>query len=791
MAIKSIATRPLTRTLAAFGLAITATTAAPLLHAQGLEEVIVTATKRAVGLQDVPIAISVMSGQKIQEQGITELEDLALFMPNVHIAEGGAGTQLFIRGVGSGINYGFEQSVGTFIDGVYYGRGRSARAAFLDLERVEVLKGPQSTLFGKNTIAGAINITTAKPSDEFEGYIDASYETELEGYGVTGMVSGPITDTLRGRLVAKIYEDDGYVENTFTGLDGPQDETSVIRGSLEWDATDNLTIAFKAEHGEFDVAGRQDLISEASAAATALYRVEDPNFNAAFGFDKSSADIDSPFTNPQFDDTESDAYVLTLDYQLGEHTLRSITAYTEYEFSNELDSDYGPLQFLSRGRTEEHDQFSQEFLLTSPVGGTVEYLAGLYYQDEELSNERFTHVFFSQVPAVEAAVLGLIAAGGLVLPPGALDGTGHNRFEQDSETWSAFVELTFIVTDTFRIVTGLRYSEDEKDMYKKGLTSRIFELDPDPLLSFLYSDAVLSLGNPHEFTEDTPGLDTNRQEEHTTGNINLQYDVTDEAMVYLNVSNGYKGGGYDEDNSLGNVDTQEYDDEEVDSVELGAKMEVWDGRARINIAAFYSEFDNLQVSTFDGNCCFNVGNAATSEVKGIETDWTIAATDAITLTGALAYLDATYDGFTDAACNVSQVVDGSCAANGGVQDLSGQPLQFAPDWSANLGAQYYTNLTPGINLDMSVDANYSDEVVVANDLDANLIQDSYWKLTARVALSSADGSWQLAVVGKNLTDEDTFSWGNDVPLGPFGFNFTYFKHIDPPRTFEFQARYNF
>ena len=137
-------------------------------YAQALEEVVVTATKRVEGLQDVPIAISVMSGEAIEERGLSSLEDLTVYMPNIHVAEGGAGTQLFIRGIGSGINYGFEQSVGTFIDGVYYGRGRSARGRFLDIERVEVLKGPQSTLFGKNTIAGAINITTARPTDEFE-----------------------------------------------------------------------------------------------------------------------------------------------------------------------------------------------------------------------------------------------------------------------------------------------------------------------------------------------------------------------------------------------------------------------------------------------------------------------------------------------------------------------------------------------------------------------------------------------------------------------------------------------
>jgi outer membrane receptor protein involved in Fe transport len=201
-------------------------TAMPTQAQLTLEEVIVTATKRPVGLQDVPIALSVMSGKKIVQQGITDLEEMAVFLPNVHIAEGGAGDQLFIRGIGSGINYGFEQSVGTFIDGVYFGRGQASRSAFLDVARVEVLKGPQSTLFGKNTIAGAISITSARPTEEFEGSIEVSAEPEFGGTAATLTLSGPITDTLGARLVIKKDESDGYVNNTFKDRDERQEEIS-------------------------------------------------------------------------------------------------------------------------------------------------------------------------------------------------------------------------------------------------------------------------------------------------------------------------------------------------------------------------------------------------------------------------------------------------------------------------------------------------------------------------------------------------------------------------------------
>jgi len=716
-------------------------------------------------------------------------------MPNVHIAEGGTGTQLFIRGIGSGINYGFEQSVGTFIDGVYYGRGRSARAAFLDLERVEVLKGPQSTLFGKNTVAGAINITSAVPTEEFEGYIEGSYDTELEGYGVTAMVSGEISDGLKGRLVAKYYDDKGYVENTGPGDDGPMEENSVVRGTLVWDASEDLTLTLKAEHGQFDVTGRQDMITIANPAATGLYRAfGDPNFNAGFNYEKSAADFAG---NKAFDDTEANAIQLTADYQWGEHTIRSITAYNDYEFESISDSDYSPLSFIEQGRNEKHDQFSQEFLLSSPTGGEVEYLAGIYYQRNNLTSDRRTALALSAVPPIEATLGGLLAGFGALLPTppspcdplpaGVMDGTAHAFFDQKTETWSAFTQLTWNASESFRVTFGLRYSDDEKEVDKSSIAAAPGENVSDPFLTAVFSDAGLALANAHDYSLD-------RSEEHWTGNLNFQYDINDDAMIYLNFANGFKGGGFDESNALGNMDFAEFEDESVESIEFGAKINFWDGRARANMAIFRSEFEDVQVSTFDGNCCFVVGNAAESEVEGFEADIELALAEGLVMTAAISYLDATYKSFPNAACNESQFL-ATIAAGGArsdcLQDLSGKPLQFAPEWSGNIGLRYEVALSDQTDLTLGMEANFSDDVVVANDLDENLIQDSFWKLNMRASLSLMEGKVVLSAVGKNLTDEKTFTWGNDVPLASLGFSQTYFQHIDKPRTFELKARYNF
>ena len=236
-----------------------------------LDEVIVTATKRPVGLQDVPIALSVITGDKIEAMGMAELEDLALYVPNVHLGEGAITSLLFIRGVGSGMNPGFEQSVGTFVDGVYHGRGVYSRAPFLDVERAEVLKGPQLTLFGKNTIAGAINITTAQPTEEFEGYIEAAFESEVDGASVSTMLSGPLSDMVRVRVAARKTDGNGWMTNTAVGgVGGPEEDNMAIRGTLEWDASESLVFTLKAVRNGYKYLGRQQVIAIANPTATAL-----------------------------------------------------------------------------------------------------------------------------------------------------------------------------------------------------------------------------------------------------------------------------------------------------------------------------------------------------------------------------------------------------------------------------------------------------------------------------------------------------------------------------------------
>jgi iron complex outermembrane receptor protein len=587
--------------------------------------------------------------------------------------------------------------------------------------------------------------------------------------------------------VVKRRETDGYVHNTFTGDDEPSEKNTVGRIVLDWMATDNLDLSLKYERGESKSQGRQEMVSIATDFAIDRYRAADPNYSPDFGYDKSNKNINDEV----FHDGEWNIVTLNAELALGEHTLKSITGYVDYEFQNYLDSDSGPLQFLARGRDEQHKQFTQEFILSSPTGGNLEYLAGLYYQNEELEHDRVTDAVLS-------------AAG---IGTGSLDASGYGTFEQDAETWSVFTQLTWHISDTFRVLAGLRYSDDQKEFTQTAYVASLFETEPNNPLAGIY-DQVLNFSTDHFFDSSGatvcegvayvctyyPDFDNERSEQHWTGDITLQWDVTDTVMSYFKVGNGYKAGGFDEANGRGSLEAAEYEDEIVKGAELGAKMDLWDGRARLNLAAFYNEFEDVQVSTFDGNAGFVVGNAAESETKGLEADLTLAVTEALTVTAALAYLDATYAAFPDASCNEPQILD--WIAGGGtrascVQDLAGESLQFAPEWSGNLSANYITRIGDNLELKLGADLMYSDEYVVANDLDPVLDQGSFYKINARIEIGSYEGNWSIALLGKNLTDEATTTWGNDVPLAGQGFSQTYFQHINPPRSYEVQARYRF
>ena len=778
-------------------------------QAQMLEEVVVTATKREAGMQDVPIAISVMDGNQMTEQGIKSLQDITLFVPNVSITPSFGGDRLIIRGVGSGQNYGFEQSVGTFIDGIYFGRGQASRTTFLDLERVEVLKGSQSTLFGKNTIAGAINITTRKPTEEFEGTVEGTYEEEFNAWSTTLKVSGPITDNLGGRLVLKTADQDGWVDNTYTNDTGVHQEDYIGRGILDWMLTDTLSTSLKYETGKTDTKGTNEVISKATDNTLELWGTQDPNIASVIGTDGYKHSQQTFAERKPFWDREWDILTLTVEEEIGEYSLKSITGYVDYSFSNDRDVDYSPLQAINRGRDEDHKQFSQEFLLISPESDTFEYMLGLYYQDEKLKHKRHSDISAKALFESGAQVPPVFG-----IPEGVLDTTNYNDLEQDTETWSTFGQGTFHISESIRMIAGLRYSRDEKDLKKKSYFRPIFAAPNSPapdnqgLFIFAYNDflrfaneytfkdgeATIFQGSPSgDVTPVVSPIDTRRTEDHVTGDLTFQWDFNIDTMLYAKYGTGYKAGGFDEDNALGVIASEEYEDETSRGFEIGAKMELFEGRGRLNLAAFNTKYKDSQLSTFDGTAGTVVGNAGEISAKGIELDAMYAVTDELNVYGAFAYLDTVYDEYDDAACNYPQTVAWTEAGNMGTctQDLGGERPPFAPEYTGNIGASYATEITQSLELSLSIDVAYSDSFFIVGDLDPNAKQDSFTKVQARIAIGNVLGDWTIALLGKNLTDETTRVADGDIPLGSIGFGGSYVAAVEAPRSFEIQARYNF
>ena len=476
--------------------AITAFVAATPVAAQQLEEVIVTAQKRAENLQDVPISVSTISAEKIQDNTILNFAALADFVPSLHIAEASVNTNIYMRGIGSGNNRGFEQSVGMYLDGVYLGRGRQYRSALLDVERVEVLRGPQGTLFGKNTVAGAINISSASPivGDGLSGEINASVE-ENGGAIYEGFVQGG-GDTLAVRAAFRYRETDGYVYNAYLEEDEGAIEETGGRLTVVWEPTDSFSANFKYTNMQKDRVGSNSAswlylqepvrsdptpgvgVPQRTSFASIAYALMDIHFpdfpniaGADFttykdnGYGQSKDDGIGIGLRPDSSEDELENYSLNMSWEIGGGTLSSVTGIAKYEYFDDVDVDWLPLQFIDRSDQHDFDQFSQEIRWAADIGDRFNYTVGAYYDDNELDMKGQVQVdtnFDGLTPATFGAPNLLFLLG---LPGGynANQISRNHDFNQTTESWAVFAQGTFELTDSFRVTAGLRYTEEEKE----------------------------------------------------------------------------------------------------------------------------------------------------------------------------------------------------------------------------------------------------------------------------------------------------------------------------------------
>lgn len=741
-----------------------------------LEEVLVTARKRTENLQDVPISIIAIPAQKIRDADINRLEEFQTYVPNLTVTETGIGSNMSIRGIGSGENQGFEQSVGTYVDGIHHGRAQQSRIPFLDIDRIEVLRGPQSTMFGMNSIAGALSLTTAQPTATTQALVRALYVPEFSEKKLDGFFSGGMTDSLNGRLAIHWRATDDYTRNLTLDRDEANREERAIRGTLAWTPSFEWELILKLETSTFDSIGRNvEIVQDRTAQAGPFTGLNYAEILQLFGQDASVANNFQDYkrsSNGDSSDNDADEYVMTINYHgWGDLTLTSITGYSAYKYDELCDCDFTGANVFNAFFSEDYDQFSQEFRLSSPLGGDLDYVLGVFYQTSRLN-------FFDTLLVNDSSIL--IPVIDALAGPGVgvlVANTGTPRtLDQDTDTLAFFGQATWSINDRTRLNFGARLSHDKKSASRQ-LTITDIEGNPLPPETAPFTEGLYAF----LFNVTNHDLAGSLSETSFMPSLSLQYDATDNTMLYGSFARGVKSGGFDarSNNSPDNGGTFEFNAEEADSFELGSKITLAHGGAEINLALFYTEFEDLQISTYDGVLGYNVQNAARAVSRGIEIDGRWMLTQNWLLSGSVAWTDFEFKEF-QGQCWFGRPPDASDGIN---CDYSGQTNLMIPEYSGALSAAYNLTFGSGWGFNGVLDVLFSDDYLLTPNLDPRLTQDSFIRLNARLSIRLPNENWEIALIGKNITDEAILNFGNDVPLAGTSFGAPgFFAFVEQPRS---------
>lgn len=704
-----------------------------------VEAVIVTASKRSEDIQDVAMSISAVSGEQLEKRGVANVAELARFVPSLNILQSNnnRNSTVFIRGIGtSGTNPGIEPSVGIFVDGVYLLAAGPIQGNLADINSIEVLRGPQGTLYGRNTPVGAINITTREPSSSFESRLTASYGN-YNDKRVSAYVGGPITPTVAGRLTAYLSGRDGYEHNLSTGSDTNDNHQAGIRGRLMWKPSDALKANFIGYYSHI----KANCCAPDSVAPTGPLGIATPGFLAA------SAAIGHPFRN--YDDhdhvvdeanegrTKTDIYgaSIDVDYDLeGGLQLTSITAFNGYEDKiPQLAAVALPQRVANVPQRLRAEGWSQEFRIASPAEQRFSYLAGLYLFSEDMT-------YTSSAIIYEGA--NRVFPGNRLLRPGE---SSSFYFTQNTRSWAGFGQATFRLTDKARLQGGLRYGKDKKDAFLDNTLSA----NPSPALLLVF--ATNHLGK------------VRRSEDKVTYNVGAQYDIADAAMLYVTYGTGNKNGGFNARGAAPGVPV-EFGPETSSTLELGLKSTWFDRRLVFNVDVYRMDLKDFQDAALNPvtGSGFIVANAGDRRVRGMEADLTARPTSGLTLRGSLSYMDAEFTDYSAGQCNPFTAPNGT---RPGTCSYTGLRPAQSPEWSGSIAAEYVRPLPDSkVELFVNTDASYSGGKFLDTLLDPRGFQRSYWLLGARVGVASQDGRWRVSAYGKNLGDESYYVAGSPQSL---------------------------
>jgi len=680
-------------------------------QAGALEEVIVTAERRSQSLQDVPISITTFTEELINEGGIIAMEDVALRTPNFKMtAFNITEPQLFLRGIGNtNDSSGSDPAVAVFIDDVYLGRPSGASTDLYDLERIEVLRGPQGTLYGRNAAGGAINIYTKKPQDEFEAKVGLTAGNYNLG-NLRAYVNGPLSDNLAGKLTINVRKRDGFAENITTGQDLEDEDTKSVRGQLLFTPTDNVDILLGFDWADIDTSGNNRFLTNLDIdnypgvipTLYPTYRDRGIASNALINNDPRKANHEEL----QYSKKEILGLQARVDIDLDWAVLTSITAYRESESSwwqalnPQLSARLGGfgLQEVDDGAAQEADQFSQEFRLAG-ASDNLNWVAGAYFFTEEVTRaERFTTWWD---PTSHLAVLG--------------DGTADFYQNSENESFALFGQFTYNLTDALAVTLGARYTDDEKSIDNDTAA-------PVPNSSPVFASGVPLFSPPYS-------VSASESWSETTVRASVDYKITEDHMIYATYSEGFKSGAFNGTQRYAELAEVPIEPELATNYEIGFKTQWLNDRLRVNANYFDLDYENLQVWVLT-NSVLTASNAQ-AESSGIEAEMAVVFTDNFKITGSFATLDAKF-------------TEGS---------NSGNDLPRAPETSWSIMADLSVPMANGAVLDMLATASYTDEFHFEVDNDPRGLQEDVTVWDASATYRPANEAWDVSVWGKNLSDE--------------------------------------
>ncbi|MEM7281861.1 MAG: TonB-dependent receptor [Pseudomonadota bacterium] len=772
--------------------------------AQELEEIVVTAQKREQNLQSVPIAVSAFSGDAIVEVGATDMFDLQSNVPGLVVSQNQTATtsNFNIRGVGtSSQNFGLESSVGLYVDGVYRSRQSAMINELVDLAAIEVLRGPQGTLFGKNTPSGAVLMRTRAPGHERDGYIEAS----VGNYGLTSINAAAsfsaVPDELAFRFAGFATARDGYVDDANFGEEVINDRARYgFRAQALWEPNDRLSARVIADYSQIDeiCCAAPTLIDGIVANArpgpvpgpdSVLLALGGTVFETGSFFENEVALDVLPVS-----ENEDAGLSLELNYDFDALTFTSVSGYRAFDSTDFIDSDFSDVDLLKTQNVAEQSSFSQEFRITSE-GDNFTYVLGVYYFTQDIDNEQLQLIGPGLDPFI-AAALGLDQiTGGLnllnQLTGGALPtaatafpvGTAVSTTIQEHESYAAFGQADWNVNDRLTLTFGLRYTNEEKTLL--GTFVQDANGPPPDLGAIGLNLGLAAAGQPFDATTFAPAyvpgwgyylfdplaprpdLDVLLEEDQVTGTFKISYAATDDLLVYASYGKGYKSGGTNTDR-INQAFNPVFNAEIVDSVEVGFKADFPDQALRLNVAAHVTDVDDFQTNSFTGTG-FNLQNAATLDTYGAEVELYWAPSDTVTVRAAYAKTVADYGEFLAGNCWVAfsfhtgqpdpgreNPTDGFCNRSGG--RVSTNPEDF-----------FSTTLRKDFNMDNGVSLFALGEFVYVGDqsMDGNndplKFQDSYNLVNIRFGVNFPDQDIDVTLWGRNIFDEEYYGTNFDVP----------------------------